>query len=440
MKNQNQLTIKLRQSLSQSQVQFLQMLTMTNQEMDQFLQEESLENPLLERREPLSVSYRLDDRSRTKNRKKSGSGDGNKLDFLMNIPQPEAVDFRTMFTDQLTQSDFNGEQWKAVLFCIDFLDDRGYFPSSAAEIAINRGISLDNLNFALRKLRKLDPCGCFASDLSDCLQLQLKRRGNKDEKLEMLIRDCLDDLLKQRISMISRKLAISSRQVKKYIACIAALNPRPLDGLTGGESSYIIPDIVCSFENGRWMIGLNSSFFGSYGLSDFYCMMMHEAEKQELRDYFKEKFQRVKMILSNVEQRRKMLLRLTELLLHRQQDFFRSRGPLCPFTMTDAAKLLNVNPSTITRAVSNKWLQWPNGAISMKSLFTASVTDKAEISVFQIKEVLNGFVQEEDPGHPYSDSELAEMLSEKGWKISRRTVAKYRSELGILSWYDRRHA
>ena len=434
---QTELSTRLQNSLSHSQMQFLQMLSMTNQELDRFLAEESLENPLLERSEASVVSYRFDSGDFRSGRKNYDGGD-EKMEFIMNLPEPEAVDLRTLFTDQLNMSEFTAAQWEAALFCIDHLDERGYFDVSPSEISAQKNFSLTDVNYALHRLRKLEPCGCFAADLSECLLLQMEHQGVKDEKLKFLVSSGLDDLLKQRIVGLSKKLDVSAGQIRKYIAYIATLNPKPLAGFQSGESSYIIPDIVCSLEDGVWSVGLNASFFAHYDLSDYYCMMMREAHTPELKEYFAGKLRRTKMILSNIDQRRKMILQLTELLLERQQDYFCCGGPLRPFTMANAAEILGVHPSTITRTIQNKWIQWPGGISSMKNLFPSCADSRLDISGFQIKEVLNELVRSENPEKPYKDSELANLLGKRGLGISRRTVAKYRAELGILSWYDRR--
>ena len=399
IQGQMELTMMLIQSLSMSQIQFLQILSMTNQELDRYLAEQSLENPLLERAEPETVSCRAadwtgpedagiftglsgsDDPAGSAGFCSSGridgtdgiggtgggkNGESDPMSFLLNIAQPEAVSLQRLFSDQLRESDFSREEWRIALFCIDRLDDRGYFLLSAEEVAEETETERRKVKAVLKKLRSLDPCGCFASDLSDCLLLQMERRGIKDEKMISIVRDHTDDLLKQRIMTISKRLGISPERVKKYIACIGTLNPRPLSSFQGGTPAVIIPDIVCRREGEEWHVGLNSTFFGRYGLSDFYCVLLQDTEGREVRDYFRDRLAHARMILSGIERRKNLLIRLTELLLKSQSEFFLGRGELRPVTMAEAAEKLGVSPSTVTRAAREKWLQWPGGTIPVK--------------------------------------------------------------------------
>lgn len=469
---QMELTMKLKQSLSMSQIQFLQILSMTNQELDRYLAEQSLENPLLERAEPETVSCGAADWTgpedagifidlsgsddpagsagfgssvrmggagvgATGKRGGGKSAESDSMSFLLNIAQPEAVSLRRLFSDQLRQSDFSREEWRIALFCIDHLDDRGYFLLSAEEVAEETGTERRKVKAVLKKLRSLEPCGCFASGLSDCLLLQMERKGIKDEKLISIVRDHTDDLLKQRILTISKRLGVSPERVKKYIACIGTLNPRPLSSLQGGTPAVVIPDIVCRREGEEWHVGLNSTFFGRYGLSDFYCVLLRDTGGSEVREYFRDRLAHARMILSGIERRKNLLVRLTELLLKSQSEFFLGRGELRPVTMAEAAEKLGVSPSTVTRAAREKWLQWPGGTIPLKKLFVQEAAE-GSVSAFQIKELLGGLIGMEDPRAPYNDNQLAEMLKKRGIAVSRRTVTKYRTEMGILTCRQRK--
>ena len=134
--------------------------------------------------------------------------------------------------------------------------------------------------------------------------------------------------------------------------------------------------------------------------------MMREAREEEVGSYLRDRYQRARMLLAGVEQRQNLLLRLTALLLENQSEFFRG-GRLRPFTMAEAAGILSVSPSTVTRAVKNKWIQWPEGSLPMKKLFTAGLDERGEISAFQVKEVLDALIRVEDPQKPYNDGQLA---------------------------------
>ena len=432
------LNLSLSQKLSQSQILFLQLLTMTNQEIDQFLEKEYMENPLLERNETAVSSFKVDYTDRINRR--GQYNDVDEYDVLMNIPQPAAVDLHSLFLEQLDRTCFSDEEWRIINLAIDNLDENGYLDDEMLNSCINDEKLNEMVDRVLTELKELEPAGCFARDISECLKIQLKRKNETDENLEMIVDKYFDDLLNQRVSYIAKELKISVQQMRKYISQISELDPKPLSGFNVvGQTSFVIPDIICFKENDEWKIELNTGMFDGYCLSDYYYSIMQGTENKELRSYFKTKMTRVKMIMDNIEQRRNMIVRLMKLLLETQADFFEGKGKVHPFTMAYAAELLEVSPSTITRTVKNKWIQYPGGTIPIKSLFTVSVSDKADCSADKIKDMLADFVKKEDPKEPYSDFKLVEMLEKEGLKISRRTVAKYRSELGIQSCYARRY-
>ena len=432
MKLQMNVNTELRTALSQAQIQFLQLLPMTNQELETYLENEMLENPLLERVEMGAQSFEVGVRSRGQEE------DSSHMDYLMNLPQPEVVSLRMIFTEQLRQHDFSREQWRAILFLIDNVDDTGLFTMPMKTAAAISGLPLQTLQQMLLVLQSLEPCGCFAEDLQTCLLLQLLRQGCTDAMLMYMVHQELDDVLARRVTALSRKLSISTQRVRGYLDQISALNPRPLAAVNSDGVNFVVPDLICWQETGRWRVELNDSFFGSYGLSDYYCLMMQQAGSPELHEYFRNHYQRARAVLANVEQRRSFLLRLTELLLEVQQDYFAGTGPLRPFQMAEAAQRLEVSPSTVTRAVKNKYLQHPRGTLPMRALFPASVGDCGQQCVQQIKQRLMELIAAERQSAPYSDQQLAELLGEKGIQISRRTVAKYRTELGVLSCANRK--
>lgn len=212
-------------------------------------------------------------------------------------------------------------------------------------------------------------------------------------------------------------------------------------GFGGSRAEYIVPDIVLHREENRWEIQLNDSWMGGYRMNDYYLKLMQETGDQTLKKYFQEKAGRVRFILQNVEQRRQTLLSLMQVILEWQRPFFEGRGNLRPMTMTEAAEQMGVNPSTISRAVKGKYLQYPQETLLLKDLFSQGVAKAAletEVNAREIKRLISLWVKEEDKGKPYSDQKLKEMLEEQEIYVSRRVVAKYRSTLGIKGSFDRK--
>ncbi len=192
--------------------------------------------------------------------------------------------------------------------------------------------------------------------------------------------------------------------------------------------------------DGKWNIEINDNWCGDYQLNDYYLQMMAEVKEQELFEYFKKKLERAKFLIHAVEQRRKTIILITNAILEEQDEFFRYSGKLKPCTMTQMSEKLSVSTSTISRAVKDKYLQFPAGCILMKNLFSASVpvSGGSLINSDGVKELIRELVNEENKEKPYSDSKLAELLSEKGCRLSRRVIAKYREEMGISGSFERK--
>ena len=284
----------------------------------------------------------------------------------------------------------------------------------------------------------MEPVGVFSANLKECLLRQLEVLGAEDEMLEKIIADYLEDVAEGNISRISRALHISTAQVRKYILMIETLNPRPVMGFGEQQSEYIVPDIILRKDE-KWEIILNDSWYGKYEISDYYQKMMDETKDEELKAYFLNKAQRARFILKNIEQRRKTLLDLMEKILERQKDYFEGTGSLTPMTMTEIAEQMGVHPSTVSRAVRGKYVQYPQKTVLLKSLFSQGISKETDqINATEIKERLRKLIKEENRQKPYSDQKLKELLEEQEISISRRAVAKYREEMGIKGSFDRK--
>lgn len=204
------------------------------------------------------------------------------------------------------------------------------------------------------------------------------------------------------------------------------------------QSEYIVPDIILRKDE-KWEIILNDSWYGKYEISDYYQKMMDETKDEELKAYFLNKAQRARFILKNIEQRRKTLLDLVEKILERQKDYFEGTGSLTPMTMTEIAEQMGVHPSTVSRAVRGKYVQYPQKTVLLKSLFSQGISKESDqINATEIKERLRKLIKEENRQKPYSDQKLKELLEEQEISISRRAVAKYREEMGIKGSFDRK--
>lgn len=241
------------------------------------------------------------------------------------------------------------------------------------------------------------------------------------------------------LSTVSRALDIKTSQVRKYIFEIQRLNPRPLSGYTGGTDQYIIPDILMEKDGEELKIRLNDDWIGDYSINDYYVKMMEQAEDSELKEYFRKKYERCRFIITSIEQRRETMLKISNAILDRQREYFMNHKQLKPMTMQNIADDIEMHVSTVSRAVKGKYIQYPGGTIGMRDIFNNTQTFGDQNSTTEeIKEEIKRLVKEEDKKKPLSDSKIVSLLEEKNMKISRRTVAKYRAQLGIAGTTQRK--
>ncbi len=428
------------QIMSQNQIQSLQILAMDNAELNEYLMNEYLENPLLEHegadgREDQKTNLLDSVRNETY---KSWNQESKGYDMVSENP----LELKYFLLDQVNQLKYNVLENKVMEFLIECLDGSGFFTTPLEEVARMTRAPLETVEKCLEVLSGLKPDGIFAPDLAHCLIRQLEVEGEDDNYIRDIILNHLQDVAEGKISTISRSLNLSTAQVRKYIAMIKRLNPRPLTGIVSGRTEYVMPDVIFSYKDQQWTIELNDKWMGDYKLSTYYMNLMKTATDKELLEYFRKKMESTRFIIRSVEQRRMTILRICEAILNWQMDYFMGKGPLKPMTMADIAEEIDMHVSTISRGIKGKYLQCPRGTIRMKSLFLSSVNAGGDLQETPdvVKEKIRELIDGENPEKPYSDQEISELLEKQEISISRRTVAKYRKELGISTTYERKYS
>lgn len=430
---QSSLILEQVQTLSGAQIQSLKVLEYTNQELDAFMQTEYLENPLLEastdrQEETIQNLERFYEKGGEYGGEHGRENDDD-VDRRGDVRAKEQGTRERMVMEQLRHGRYSEKEQMLIRYLVACLDDRGYFPYEAEEIAEASGYEADLVERCLKELKELEPAGIFAKDLSECLILQLKRAGVQEQKLYEMARDCLDDILQGHVSRVTRQLHISTIQAKEYMHILSTLNPRPLAG-ESRETQYIVPDILVVREGDAWKAELNDRWMGGYHLNDYYIRMMEEARDQELKEYFTEKFRRAKYVLECVEQRRTTVLRIVYEILKRQSGYFLRGEALKPMTQEEIAQALEMHSSTVSRAVRGKYLQYQK-VVLLKDLFTASVSKEEAAAADDVKDRIRALIEGEDRRDTLSDSRLEKLLAEEEIMVSRRTIAKYREQMGI---------
>lgn len=422
------------QVLSVDQRQSLQILAYTNQELDAFLTEEYMQNPLLDckrdRQSEIIDSLDSHYESASSYRDHYIRYEDEDSDRRGDIRAREPSSLRQQLKNQLSIRDYSDEEWKLIDYLIDCLDDKGFFTCSVSEIASACGCSEQIVDKCLRELKSLEPAGIFSKDISECLLRQLEARNETDQVLIRIISDFIPDLLQGNLSSITRSLGITTAKCRSCIQKIGELNPRPIMNTESGQTEYIVPDILIEREHGRWKVTLNDAWMGEYTYNDYYIRMMRTASDPELKDYFKNKLERAKLIITSIERRRNTIIRIVEAVLEYQNEYFANGGSLRPMTMEAIAQQLDISTSTVSRAIKNKYIQYRRPLL-LRDLFSNAVSDAAETSARLVRSRVSEIIRNEDHAHPLSDDKIAKILKGEGTSISRRTVAKYRQQLGI---------
>lgn len=311
---------------------------------------------------------------------------------------------------------------------IALLDENGYLRISAPAIAKAAGAPLPTVQATLQLLRGYEPAGVFAFDLSDCLLLQARRRGDAPQAALRIIEDGLELLAEGGEAVLAAHLGITRQEVERAAAYIRTLQPKPGGAYGGGEPQYVHPDLEVVFQNGvltvrelrAWRLELNPD----------YERMPKEADAQT-RAYLRQETGRARRLLRAVRQRSDTLLRIGQLAVERQAGWFLEGKPLQPLNQSELARRLGLHESTISRAVKDKYFMWEKRAVPLRALLCQSLPGGQ--SPDGAKAALRALIRGEAPDHPYSDEALAALLARQGIAIRRRTVAKYRAELGLAT-------
>lgn len=290
----------------------------------------------------------------------------------------------------------------------------------------------------VERLRSLDPPGVGARDLGDCLSLQLRRAGKSNAAFETLLQGYLEDLAAGHFQKITQKTGISRLIQHRCLEAIRSLNPHPAAAFSEETVGYVVPDLICEYVDGEWLIQINDRWMGSVGISTMYDRLLRADNSQAVREYYSERLARARFVISCIEKRRVTLLNIAQRVVERQSGFLLSGQALRPLTFRQLADEMGVHESTISRGVRDKYIQTPRGAMLLRGLFTISLDRGETVSQAQALQMLKDLIAREDKTCPLSDQALADRLQKQGVALARRTVAKYRESLGISGTAQRR--
>jgi RNA polymerase sigma-54 factor len=322
------------------------------------------------------------------------------------------------------------------------LDENGYLTATLEEIGQNGRYTGEDVEEALAVVQEFDPPGVAARDLSECLLLQLKILDPENTLAQQIVAEHLKLLQNNQHKEIARALNRPVELVKRAVDAIKKLDPKPGLRYNKTEARVVEPDVQFRKVDGEWQAFMNDDDLPQLRLSPVYRRLLaRDAADRDVRNYVKERFTAAIQLLKNIEQRKHTIVRVCQSILRRQKDFLDyGADHLKPMMIKEVAEEVGVHPSTVSRAVANKYAHTPQGVIELRYFFSESVNGPlgGGVSLLSLKRRVKKMIEEEDTTHPLTDEQIAKRLEEEGIHVTRRTVAKYREDLRIPSTHQRR--
>jgi RNA polymerase sigma-54 factor len=316
------------------------------------------------------------------------------------------------------------------------IDDYGYLKATLEELTASTGLASEKILEVLKIVQTFDPPGVGARDLQECLLLQLDRTCQQETLEYRIIKDFMEALGKRRIPEIARGTGCEVDEIQEALERIARLEPRPGRAFLPDNDQYVLPEVFVQRSGNDFVVSTNNEHVPHLRISNTYKDLMAQGENSsEVRNYIREKIRAGKFLIKSLHQRQQTILNIAKEIVHRQHDFMdKGVAFLKPLTMVQVAEVVGVHETTVSRAVSAKYMDTPQGIFEMKYFFTAGIQTASGdgLSNTSVKDMISEIFKKEDPSKPLSDQEVVRMLKEKGIVIARRTVAKYRTELNIL--------
>ncbi len=341
-----------------------------------------------------------------------------------------------MLLEQVRESALTPEQVAIADVLIGNIDEYGYLKAGIEELAASTNTPAEKILEVLKVIQTFDPPGVGARDLRECLLLQLERSGQQDSLEYRIINEFMEALGRRRIPEIARGTDKPVEEVQKALERIKALEPRPGRSFLPDNDQYILPEVFVHRVGGDFTVTTNNEHVPHLRISNTYKDLMSQAENSsEVRNYIREKIRAGKFLIKSLHQRQETILNIAKEIVKRQREFMeKGVAFLKPLTMVQVAEVVGVHETTVSRAVSGKYMQTPQGIFEMKYFFTAGIqtANGDGLSNTSVKDMIAEIFKKENQATPLSDQEVVEMLQQKGIVIARRTVAKYRTELNIL--------
>jgi len=419
-------------SLTPQMRQSLNMLGMSVSDLNEYIEFAISQNPFLKKL--------IDAKSADKYRDR-GSMSGNESAYEYENNLKDEANPRFSLLSQIKMTGLNDGELEIAEYLIFEMDDNGYINVELEEAATDLGVSLEDVEECLEAIQALEPAGIGARDITECLQLQLKRKGKKNSLEYKIVSSFLPEVAREDVEKISSALKVDHASVRNAIAAIKKLTPRPASTMLSKPSEKVIPELVARFEKKKVRLEVNRGAMPGLKLYNPYENDFNIVKDPEARKFMTENINSAKSLIDNLKRREDTVCKVANYILTFQRDCLtKDKHDVKTLTIKDIAKVTNLHPSTVSRTISHKYIKVNDKVISLKSLMSHGMKkENGEIqSKTAIKTKLAGLVKAEDTSRPLTDDAICRMLKNEGTLLNRRTVAKYRMAIGILPAYLRK--
>lgn len=430
----------------------VKLLQMSTSDLREYIEKEFLENPVLEAQyevgeEKIKEQDRLQYKELVKYLESDNYGSQSYGDYSEDSVSPftfisNPKSLKEYLLEQIIDLPIDDYLRSICSYMIESLDNRGYLDISDEEIEKELGCGKENIKRALILLHNLEPAGIGARDIKECLILQLKRLGKDNDILEKIINNHLEDLADNKYQIIGKALKITAKEAQTFGDLIKTLEPKPSRGFyTGEDMKFIIPDAEIRKIGNEFFVVMNDKVLPKLSINSIYNEILENNDDKDAVKYIEEKIGKAIFLVKSIDHRKTTLHKVLDKIVEKQKRYFeKGQLELIPMTLKEIAEEIGMHESTVSRAIREKYILTSFGTIKIKDLFTNGLQtttkndNKAEdISVINIKSSIENIINEEDKTKPLSDQIICEELNKSGMNISRRTVAKYREEMGIKS-------
>lgn len=418
--------LELRHLLVPEMRQSLNILALQHLEIRELVEKELETNPALEesRAKIKPPSYRF----------------GEKGEEFPPIQIATKVSLQDILLRQLGMFTDSDQDYKIGEELIGNIDENGYLGVDLREVAAQYSVSLQQVENVLKLVQQFDPPGVCCRSVAECLKVQLQLSNEKDPLLYAIVDCYLEDVAKKNYTLIAKKLSLPTEAVQSLIKTILKLDPKPGRNFTQEEALHIVPDVILEQDDeDEVKITINNEDIPDLKISkDYKQMVKNKGLDAQSREFLKQKIESANELLRAISKRQATLRRIVETVVLLQADAIKTNlSHLKPLTFADVAKEINMHESTVCRAIMNKYVRTPSGVIALKDFFPSRISSSQNgeaVSSNRVKSLIKELIDREDRKHPLSDQAIAESIQkQENLSLARRTVAKYREELKILS-------